>query len=168
MKCQFCDAAATVHLTDIVNHAKREMHLCDACAREQNLIPDSSSPQINLQSLLQLILGSGTATDSPEAAPDPARLTCPGCGIKYAQFRADGRLGCPHDYDAFRPHLEPLLQRVHRGRTHAGKVPRVVRRGRVAADLAGLRAELLAAVVCENYEAAARIRDAIRQKESAE
>ncbi len=38
MKCQFCPNPATVHLTDIINQKKREMHLCDACAREPDLV----------------------------------------------------------------------------------------------------------------------------------
>ena len=59
---------------------------------------------------------------------DPAGLTCPSCGLKYAAFRADGRLGCPDDYDAFRPALEPLLDRIHRGTRHQGKAPRAALR----------------------------------------
>lgn len=159
-QCQFCGADATVHLTDIVNKKKREMHLCEGCAREHNLIPAAPGPQLNLQALLQLILGGGTG---PEAAPDPAQLICPACGLKYAQFRADGRLGCPAEYDTFRAALEPLLERVHRGTTHAGKVPRTTRR---AAELGALRAELAAAVAVEDFEEAARLRDLIRAKEA--
>ena len=34
------------------------------------------------------------------------------------EFRADGRLGCPHDYEVFRVGLEPLLQRIHRSGRH--------------------------------------------------
>ena len=157
MTCQNCGLnPATVHLTDIINKQKRELHLCEACAREQQLIPDGPTPQLNLQALVQLILGQ------PPAA-DPAGLTCPACGLKYAAFRADGRLGCPDDYDAFRPALEPLLERIHRGTRHAGKTPRAAAR---RAELADLREQLAAAVAAEHYEEAARIRDRIRAKEA--
>ena len=37
MKCQFCSKPATVHLTDIVNNHKKELHLCQACAEAQQL-----------------------------------------------------------------------------------------------------------------------------------
>jgi protein arginine kinase activator len=94
---------------------------------------------------------------------DLAGLTCPACGLKYAAFRADGRLGCPDDYDAFRPALEPLLDRIHRGTRHEGKTPRAANR---RAELATLREQLAAAVAAEHYEDAARLRDRIRQKEN--
>ena len=54
--CQFCGEPSAVHLTDIVNKKKREMHLCADCARRQNLIPDAPSPQLNLPAILQLMM----------------------------------------------------------------------------------------------------------------
>lgn len=159
MTCQNCGLnPATVHLTDIIQKQKRELHLCEACAREQQLIPDGPAPQLNLQALVQLIMGQ-----PPNADPDG--LTCPACGLKYAAFRADGRLGCPDDYDAFRPALEPLLERIHRGTRHAGKTPRSAA---LRAEVADLRDQLRAAVAAEQYEDAARLRDRIREKEPAD
>lgn len=156
MKCQLCGQPATVHLTDIVKKKKREVHLCEACARDQNLIPDGPAPALNLPALVGLLMGQ-------PATSDPAALTCPHCGLKYAMFRADGRLGCPHDYDAFATALEPLLFRIHRGTKHAGKSPRA-EAGR--AEIADLRDRLAKAVAAENYEDAAVLRDRIRHKEA--
>ena len=156
MKCHYCGQPATVHLTDIVAKQKRELHLCEGCAKEHHLVPDGPSPQLNLQALVQLIMGM-------PASADPAGLTCPTCGLKYAAFRADGRLGCPDDYDAFRAALEPLLDRIHRGTRHHGKAPRAAGR---RAELDNLRDQLQAAVATEKYEDAARLRDRIRQKEA--
>jgi protein arginine kinase activator len=168
--CQFCGDPATVHLTDIVNKKKREMHLCENCARRQNLLPDAPSPQLNLPALLQLLMNqfapAATGTDAEEG--DPASLTCPTCGLKYAQFRADGRLGCPEDYEVFYPVLVPILERVHRGLQHNGKVPHAVRRRRERDELVDLKAQLTEAVAAEDYEEAARLRDRIRGKETAE
>lgn len=152
MKCEHCGARpATVHLTKIVNKQVVTLHLCEACERAQELIPDGPGPALNLPALLSLLMGQA-----------PAALTCPACGLKYAVFKAEGRLGCPTDYDAFRTALEPLLARIHRGTAHAGKVPRAAA-GR--AERAALRKLLAAAVASENYEEAARLRDRIRQKE---
>ncbi|HET6572352.1 MAG TPA: UvrB/UvrC motif-containing protein [Fimbriiglobus sp.] len=156
MKCHYCGQPATVHLTDIVAKQKRELHLCEGCAREHHLVPDGPTPQLNLQALVQLIMGMPVGAD-------PAGLTCPTCGLKYAAFRADGRLGCPDDYDAFRSALEPLLDRIHRGTRHQGKTPRAAGR---RAELDSLRDQLQAAVATEKYEDAARLRDRIRQKEA--
>lgn len=163
--CSVCGEPATVHLTDIVNRKKRQSHLCEACARERNLISDDPAPQLNLQPLLQLIMGQMGLLE-PEKSAHPAGLTCEECGLKYAQFKANGRLGCPHDYDAFRPTLEPLLDRIHRGLTHAGKVPAAVRKKSSSRGASELRRRLAEAVAAENYEDAARLRDAIRAKDA--
>lgn len=165
MKCHYCEEPATVHLTDFVKPTKqkRELHLCEGCARKHNLLPEGPGPQLNLQALVTLLMGQ------PLPPGDPAALTCPSCGLKYAVFRADGRLGCPNDYEAFRPALEPLLERIHRVARHAGKAPR--RAGnlrRRATELAALRDELAAAVAAEDYEAAARLRDRIREREGSD
>jgi protein arginine kinase activator len=158
MKCQYCDNEASVHLTDIVKRKKRELHLCEACAREKNLIPDAPGPQIDLKALLGLLVGAAPAADAPP--------TCPGCGTTYPEFKATGRLGCAGDYDAFRPLLEPLIERIHRGAAHAGKIPAAAKARRRAAELEALRTQMAAAVGAENYEEAARLRDTIRQKEA--
>ena len=38
---------------------------------------------------------------------------CPVCGITFYEFRSQGRLGCPHDYVAFKTQLEPLILNIH-------------------------------------------------------
>jgi protein arginine kinase activator len=161
MKCMFCDSPATVHLTDIVNKKKREAHLCEECARERNLLPDPPGPQIDLTALMNLLMTpfkQSAASAAPSADP-----SCPACGLTYAAFKAEGRFGCAHDYDAFLQVLEPLLERVHRATTHDGKQPLTARR---AAELEALRNRMRSAVASEDYEQAALLRDLIRQKEA--
>lgn len=167
MKCQFCDNPATVHLTNLSKGSKKkqELHLCEGCARKHNLIPDQPTPHVDLKALLGLLAGPLQAAT---AAADPSALTCPTCGLQYGEFRAEGRLGCPDDYAAFRPVLEPLLERIHRAQAHVGKVPRKVRTQAAAAELKGLKKQMRAAVKAEQYEEAARLRDLIRQKEASD
>lgn len=170
MKCQFCENAATVHLTKIVkgSNRKQEVHLCEKCARKHNLIPDQATPHVDLKALLGLLLGPLPQGQQPAATQtaDPLALTCPTCGLKYEQFRAEGRLGCPDDYLAFQAALEPLLERIHRAQVHMGKLPLAVRRGNRDAELKDLKKKMKAAAKAENYEEAARLRDLIRQKEA--
>ena len=111
MNCQFCDEPATVTLTEIVNKKKRVLRLCERCAKRHNLLPELPAPQVDVKALLGLL---AAVAPSPQAPLDPAALTCPDCGLQYGEFRATGRLGCPAEYDAFRPALEPLLARIHR------------------------------------------------------
>ena len=160
MKCQLCSKPATVHLTDIVNNQKKELHLCQSCAEAQHLV---HKQELNLPAIVQSLIGQhlGPATD------ELARLACPACGIRYMEFRAEGRLGCPHDYEVFRAGLVPLLQRIHRGERHVGKHPRRPRRSAaLQSAIVDLRRQLRTAVEAEAYEEAARLRDLLRIKEA--
>jgi protein arginine kinase activator len=161
MKCQYCPNPATVHLTKIVNKQKHELHLCQACAAKQQI----PAADLSLMAILQSMIGQHV---SP-VAEELSRLICPTCGLKYMEFRADGRLGCPADYEVFRTGLVPILQRIHRSTRHVGKAPRRrAPRRSTAAELLDLRQQLRRAVECENYELAAHLRDAIRQKEASD
>src|SRR5262249_19210352 len=119
MKCQLCSNPATVHLTTLTGlKTKKVMHLCDACAKQHQVIGEAK-PELNIPAIVHMLLGSQLDQTSEELA----RLTCPECGVKYMEFRGEGRLGCPADYEVFRIGLEPILRRVHRATRHAGKVP---------------------------------------------
>jgi protein arginine kinase activator len=103
----------------------------------------------------------GTQPTDDATAPAvaaPGTDACPVCGITLAEFKAEGRLGCPHDYEALRAALEPLLERIHRSMTHAGKAPKAVR-------VREWKRLMHAAVAAEDYEEAARLRDLIRHAE---
>jgi protein arginine kinase activator len=153
-------------LTDIVQGQKKEVHLCQQCAEEQQLIQHQD---LNLSMILQTVIGPhvGSLTDAL------ARLTCPTCGIKYMEFRAAGRLGCPHDYQVFHAALKPLLKRIHRRVEHRGKVPQRARQSALQerrkaqqVEILKLRCLLQTAIEEEKYEEAARLRDLIRQMEA--
>lgn len=99
---------------------------------------------------------------------EAADRTCPKCGISFREFRAQGLLGCPHDYVAFSKHLTPLIERAHgAGGEHVGKRPR--RAGGSAGKQSTLRQlhrKLSDAVEREDYEAAAKLRDQIKVLEA--
>jgi protein arginine kinase activator len=155
VKCQFCSNPATVHLTDIVKNQKKEIHLCQRCAQAQHLV---QKQELNLPAILQTLIGQHLGPQTDELA----RLVCPACGIRYMEFRAQGRLGCPHDYTVFRAGLTTLLHRYHRAERHVGKRPRRPQPG----SLVELRRCLQQAVDAEDYEEAARLRDLLREKEA--
>jgi len=162
VKCQSCSKPATVHLTDIVNGHKKETHLCEACAEKQQLLKHH---ELNLPAILQTVLPPHLGAPADELN----RLICPVCGIKYMEFKAEGRLGCPHDYTVFRVALRPLLERIHRAAQHVGKVPHNAEQNQARqTELVELRRQLRCAVEAEAYEEAARLRDLLRQKEAAD
>jgi protein arginine kinase activator len=160
VKCQFCSNPATVHLTRIVDNQQREFHLCQGCAEEKQLVKQQ---ELNLPAIVQSLIGQHLGPQTDELA----RLACPVCGMRYMEFRSQGRLGCPHDYAVFRSGLDALLHRIHRSTHHVGKAPRRGEggTGRLV-EVARLRQQLQSAVAAEAYEEAARLRDLLRQKEA--
>ncbi len=161
--CQRCNKAqATVHLLDITPEGeKRERHLCERCANEEGLVSQQHEP-INaiLDSFLKQASGMQQMAD----------LSCPDCGITFREFRSQGLLGCPADYQAFERYLTPLIERAHEGATHhVGKIP--ARQGgapSAQAKLSKLRRQMKDALDQEDYELAARLRDEINALESEE
>ena len=157
--CQSCGQPANITLTTIVNGKKQITYLCQQCSEKQQILKNQ---ELNLSVILQTMIGQHVGASSDELA----RLTCPSCGIKYMEFKAEGRLGCPQDYKVFQKALEPLLQRIHRSTRHVGKIPpHASRNADVQAELMDLRQKLRDAVEIEAYEEAARLRDKIREKE---
>ena len=160
MKCQSCQTkTARVHLTEIGSKMKKEIHLCEDCAREHEAsLPHSmgsTSPSGE----------SASVETSPEASAEEAEsvAVCSACGISFGEFRSTGRLGCAEDYENLRSGLLPILEKIHGAKKHRGKVPnqtgeRTVRQR----ELMKLTAELERAVKKEDYEEAARLRDRLK------
>jgi protein arginine kinase activator len=157
-KCDNCDKAATIHLTEIVDGAKIEKHLCEDCAVSEGITVKSNVPISQL--LESFILQSSSEDEEPSEQ-------CDVCGTTFGEFRTRGLLGCPHDYDAFEKSLAPLLERAHEGaRQHIGKVPHRASDGQKKQNaMLRLRSELKGAVAAEDYERAAALRDQIKELE---
>lgn len=159
MKCQKCSRIATLHITEILSESEyEEHHLCEECAQQYLYEPqtDLSTPPSALASLEE------------EPGLEILGQQCPVCGLKFMEFRSTGRLGCAHDYEAFREDLIPLLENIHGDTTHCGKVPRRLPQARETwSELVELRKQLQQAIGREDYEEAAQLRDRIRQLEEA-
>jgi protein arginine kinase activator len=123
------------------------------------LVLPETPPLLGLDQVVQNLIISHVG----ELVGALAEMACPLCGQKFMEFRAEGRLGCPNDYDVFKSGLLPLISRAHGTTRHVGKVPRHALN--VASRLQ-LRAQLREAVDREDYELAARLRDQLRQKEA--
>ncbi len=163
MQCQICKKnEATIHLTEITDGLRSEMHLCELCAQEQGIAVKS---QIPLNELLGGLLAAQPADD--ELFSDSDKPACPQCGFSWRQFHKEGLLGCPCDYEVFEKTLLPLIERAHDGRTtHCGKVPsKTPVDAKKQIELVALRQELEVAVRKEDYEVAARLRDKIANSE---
>ncbi len=162
--CERCKKAqATFHLTNIDRSGnKAERHLCDRCAGEEGLV-QSGKPAVDVDEILQNFISA-----SKSGGAELSNLVCDQCGISYVEFRNQGLLGCPNDYDAFKEPLTRLLERTHGATHHEGKTPKSLGLPRKPQqDLRRLKRQLDEAVAGEDYERAAQLRDRIREVENA-
>ncbi|NQT00966.1 MAG: UvrB/UvrC motif-containing protein [Planctomycetes bacterium] len=164
MQCQICNNNnATIHLTEISDGVRSEMHICEHCAAEQDIAVKSHIPINELLSGLLAV----QPTDEELAGASEQKLACPNCGFTLTQFRKQGVLGCPYDYEFFEKSLLPLIEKTHDGRTtHCGKLPsKTPKNTRDEIELLNLRQRLQDAVKSEDYELAAEMRDKIKKIE---
>jgi protein arginine kinase activator len=153
LKCDFCAKNATVHLTQIVNNKVHKVDLCEECARAKGVTDPGGF------SLADLLLKA-----SLNPAPVAASIRCEQCGFTQSDFKKLGRFGCPACYDAFKGVLDPMLEGMHKGTVHIGKVPSTALARKTLHDrLSRLETELTDAIKSERYEEAARYRDEINQ-----
>ncbi|HUU43699.1 MAG TPA: UvrB/UvrC motif-containing protein [Planctomycetota bacterium] len=159
--CQICKKnVATVHLTEIIKSQKREIHLCEECAGKKGVA--FKSHQFSITDLLSGLVNSQAAQELAKMS----QIKCPICGLSYLDFRQHGRLGCATDYTVFKEGLLPLLEKIHGGTEHMGKIPQSSGDAReVSHRLLELRQELKRAVEREDYEQAAELRDRIQAVE---
>jgi len=195
MLCEACEKnSATVHLTDVSNNQKKEVHLCESCAQDQGVTVKSymNKPVAPPPSVEDLEDGSGLEEGSPLASDfatsssaeqisalaestsgtvDTAGAgaeasACSQCGTTYRQFRSSGKFGCPNDYVVFKPKLDDLLEKIHGKNQHIGKVPsRAGDQVAIQEELLELKTDLEQAVKDEQYVRAAELRDLIHRLE---
>jgi protein arginine kinase activator len=161
MICSQCqERDAVVHLTQIVENAVTQVHLCEKCAAERGIETSVAVPKHPLGEFLQ-----AAQQQALQLPGDAAR--CSYCGTSLRDFRASGKLGCARCYGAFEQSLKDLLRRVHGSATHVGRryqasdEPALER----DANLSELRGRLEDAIRVEEFELAATLRDQIRTLE---
>lgn len=162
MQCDHCgERPAAIHLTQIVNNSVTTLHLCEVCAAEKGVQTGATVAKFPLSDFLAS-MGKGAAGKLPAVADE---TPCAFCGATLKDFRETGRLGCPHCYASFEPHLRDLLRRLHGSSQHVGEVylpPHAAREEPAPDRLGDLRDQLRRAVEAENFELAAELRDRIR------
>ncbi len=123
MKCDRCESEATVHEVTIKGGRRHEKHLCERCAAEQGVPITSNTPLTEL--LSQFVSLQAAAKEAKGQAIAATADMCPACGMTFALFRKNEKLGCMHCYTTFEGQLGKLLERLHEGATHhVGKTPR--------------------------------------------
>jgi protein arginine kinase activator len=157
MKCECChEAEATIHLTQVIEGEVKKLNMCQDCAQKNGI--DLNSPI----SITDVLLGLGQAKTFIKPPGSEFDLACGRCQMTRAEFKKNGRLGCPDCYNAFLGELNAVMKAMHHSGQHVGKIPaRQGNEARISAQVAALQKELEQAIVKEQYEVAANIRDKI-------
>ena len=140
---------ANIHLTQIIENETQSFHLCEECARKRGINISIDEEAMNAQA------------DPLSPSPLETDRECPTCRLKLSEFRSKGRLGCPGCYASFEGEIGALLL-AYGSTEHKGKpYRRSVADKQEKADVSRLRSELDAAIRNEEFERAAKLRDAI-------
>jgi protein arginine kinase activator len=161
MLCQICKKKqATIHLTEITDGKRKEMHLCQKCAADEGMVVKS---QMSIDELLGNLLESKPDDEAQFDSED----RCPICGFHPNDLNKQPLVGCPNDYEVFEPQLSAIIENAHDGKTHhTGKIPsNIPQNTKSYMQLLNLREELRDALKHEDYEQAAELRDRITELE---
>lgn len=179
IKCSKCDRPALIHVTEVEytgdpgDKTVTDIHLCLFHAADAGMIaglPKAVMADLEEQgaSIVAEMTGEAPA-GKKKRAPAGKQPTCPICGSTWSEFEQTGLLGCPHDVEFFESKLVSVIKGLQEGRVqHVGKIP--LRSGAAAAGVQArinrLRESLAAAVAKEQFEAAAKLRDEIKELEA--
>lgn len=163
MLCDECKKrTAAVHMTKIIQGKKEETHLCEVCAKKKENI--SLHNPFTIPNFLASLLDANNGTQQSFVYEE--NNSCQSCGMTFVKFRQEGSLGCEACYEAFEKRLSPLIKKIQGNQLHVGKVPKrsggVIQLKRNAKQL---KLKLQQLIEAEEFEAAAKIRDEIREIE---
>ncbi len=192
MLCQNCnEREANVKYTQIVNGAKKQMNLCDECAKNLGIDVTSFSMPIDFSNFLGGI-GDIFEDDLETFMPTfslPQTLKCDKCNMTYEEFLQTGKFGCEECYNTFHTKIDNLLKNIHGVNRHIGRNGRLLgkqeevtqkekktetknvtnkRKESEQQKLETLQARLKQEIKEERYEDAAKTRDAIKKLENKE
>lgn len=158
MLCDECrEHDASVHLTKLVQGEVVQEHLCAQCAAARGITTTVATPKGVLGEFLN-------AVQQQEVAEKNEATRCTFCGMTLKDFRSTGRLGCSRCYSTFEPRLRELLVRVHRQSQHQGRryMPPASHILEQATTVGELRDRLQRAILNEEFELAASLRDKLK------
>jgi len=179
-----------VFFSQVADGKLQKVNLCKKCADEKGVTDPTGF------ALTDMLEGMGEQSQTEVATLDSEELSCPSCGFTQTDFKKTGRFGCADCYHVFDEGLDGLLEAMHKHTQHVGKTPSSFPELPDMADLpdlpdlqdlpesesspapaeetepspldklSELKQALSNSVEDEDYEEAARLRDAISQLES--
>lgn len=180
MLCDKCKTKeATFHYKVTTGGKTTETRLCADCAKElgissesifgskkMSLLNDFVSDEEVFGNLFNGLLGKSMGT-AYEGAKQASRLVCPSCGMSESELSRNGKLGCSQCYKTFATMLSPTILKIHGNVEHTGKSPAGFAEKKTKLDeIKSLKRKLETAIEAQEYEEAARLRDAIKALEA--
>lgn len=121
MLCQNCGKnEVNFKYTQVVNGVKKEMALCEKCAKELGLENMDFNIPINFSSFLGDFFGDYDENFLPSFTQSNA-LKCTNCGMTYDEFVDKGKFGCENCYNVFENRIDPVLKNIHGCNQHVGR-----------------------------------------------
>lgn len=176
MNCDICQSQkATIFFSQMAEGKLQKVNLCKSCADEKGVTDPTGF------ALADMLEGMGKQTLIEVSGVGKHELVCGSCGFTQTDFKKTGRFGCAECYYVFDEGLESLLEAMHKHTRHVGKVPASLPHpaDRTSAStppaseepnprvrLSELKQALSKSVEDEDYEEAARLRDAISRLEA--
>ncbi len=175
--CQLCSKRpATTHLTELDPDSgqRQELHICATCIQRLDLKLENGPPPIAVILDMKSDDASSTKIKIASGLSMPSMVKnderCPHCGLAFSEFGSGKLFGCAHDYSAFGDKVEALLRNYHGTTRHVGRrpgsepdAPQDAAQNAATVRRVSLDAALRQAVMNENYENAAKLRDELRQ-----
>ena len=178
MLCQNCGKnEVTFRYTQVINGVKKEMNLCDNCARELGLKDMNFSMPISFSNFLSDFFNDYSDNLLPSFMGTQVK-ECNNCGTTFDEFLNTGEFGCSDCYDTFEDRISPILKNLQGANRHIGRgyreiTPSTANKEKVSksvdkkeSKLEKLQKDLQKAIKEEKYEEAAKIRDEIKAMES--
>ena len=126
MLCQNCGKnEVNFRYTQIINGVKKEMALCDKCAKSLGLESLDFNMPINFSNFLGDFLNVAADANILPSFTKTGVLQCNECGMTYNEFVDTGKFGCSHCYDIFANVLDPVLKNIHGSSNHVGRRSRL-------------------------------------------
>lgn len=177
MICEKCKKnQATFHYTEVVNGVKNEHHLCGECAANTDMSYYSSVfDNDQFGKFLSGIL-AGQLVKGEKGTNPAGNIQCPHCMMTYGDFIKNSSFGCPECYDVFGPLISDKIKKIQGSDCHVGKRPHASDRKNMEEtvintsskqsledEITFLNGRLKEAIVMEDFEEAARLRDLIAE-----
>ena len=166
---------ATVHYRYNENGNITEIHLCNECAKVEGLIQSTGSTSAGFlyskggiddyfsTSALGSLFGNSLFVKNQYIN----NKVCPSCGLSESEFRNGGKLGCSECYNVFSDVLDSILEKIHLSNEYKGKCPQgKSKKISLKKRIQNMQEDMQKAVEKQEYEEAAKIRDAIRKLEN--